>query len=126
MRGLGHCTEGCSCCSTNRDIELPAKEKDQIMQRLYALLKSDNPAFLLKMADAYFLGPALVDPKLIPNYKLIKSGSTSASRSTGWTTFDSTDSDSMYSDTTKSGSTTSSTSESQSVWNKPHEWIALP
>jgi hypothetical protein len=68
-KGIGHCTEECSCCSTYREVELSPKDKDQL-PRLHRLLQSDNPAFLLKVADAYFLGPTFVDSRLV-NYRPI-------------------------------------------------------
>lgn len=71
-KGIGHCTDECSCCSTYRKVELSPKDKDRL-PRLRQLLKDKNPAFLLKMADAYFLGPALADSRLV-NYRPMKSG----------------------------------------------------
>lgn len=56
-RGIGHCTLECSCCSTYRDAELSVVEKAEILGRLRGNLENKNPSFLLRMTEAYFLGP---------------------------------------------------------------------
>jgi hypothetical protein len=60
-RGAGHCTLECSCCSTYRDVELSLVEKIKFTERLRDNLRNQNPSFLLRMAEAYFLSPAPAD-----------------------------------------------------------------
>lgn len=56
-KGIGHCTLECSCCSIYRVAELSAVEKAEISGRLRDNLENKNPSFLLRMSEAYFLGP---------------------------------------------------------------------
>lgn len=56
-KGIGHCTLECGCCSTYRDVELSVVEKAEILGRLRDNLEDKNPSFLLRMTEAYFLGP---------------------------------------------------------------------
>jgi hypothetical protein len=60
-KGVGYCTVECSCCSTYRDVELSVVEKAKITGRLRDNLRNQNPSFLLRMAEAYFLGPGPAD-----------------------------------------------------------------
>ena len=59
-KGIGHCTIECLCCSTYREVELTASDKTELAWKLHNSLENKDPSFLLRMAEAYFLGPGLV------------------------------------------------------------------
>lgn len=56
-KGIGHCTVECICCIHERGSEFTAEEKKDFEDQFDRMLRSDNPAFLLKMANAYFSRP---------------------------------------------------------------------
>lgn len=56
----GHCTWACLCCRERKDISeyFPDdKEINHIEDEFKAAVGSDNPVFLLRLADAYFKEP---------------------------------------------------------------------
>lgn len=55
--GIGHCTVECMCCIHDRGSEFTEEEKRNFDDRFAKMLRSDNPAFLLRMANAYFSKP---------------------------------------------------------------------
>ncbi|KAJ5510103.1 hypothetical protein N7453_002206 [Penicillium expansum] len=56
-RGIGHCTVECMCCIHDRGSEFTEKEKRTCDTRLAQTLRSHNPAFVLRIANAYFSKP---------------------------------------------------------------------
>ncbi|OQE19758.1 hypothetical protein PENFLA_c018G09946 [Penicillium flavigenum] len=56
-RGVGHCTAGCGCCASERGFEYTAGEKEQTVEQLDTMLRSRNPSYVVKMAEAYFVKP---------------------------------------------------------------------
>lgn len=57
QKGIGHCTVECSCCLGFRGFELSTKEKEDTRNGISRRLKSWNPWYLVKMADAFFTEP---------------------------------------------------------------------
>lgn len=55
--GIGHCTVECMCCIHDRGSEFTAEEKKDFNDRFGKMLRSNNPAFLLRIANAYFSKP---------------------------------------------------------------------
>lgn len=53
-KGVGHCTTECACCSDHRGFETTSEEKEEISRQLTDMLNSCNPAYLVKMREAYF------------------------------------------------------------------------
>lgn len=62
--GIGHCTVECWCCLSSRDFELSEQEKTEVRNSLNSRLRSDNPAFLIRMANVYFSKVYPIPPKL--------------------------------------------------------------
>jgi hypothetical protein len=56
-RGVGHCTVGCGCCASERGFEYTAGEKQRTVEQLDKMLRSHNPSYVVKMAEAYFAKP---------------------------------------------------------------------
>jgi hypothetical protein len=56
-RGVGHCTTDCGCCASERGFEYTAGEKQQIVEQFDKMLRSRNPSYIVKMAEAYFVKP---------------------------------------------------------------------
>lgn len=56
-KGIGHCTEECGCCLNDRGFEFTAEEKKEIEGQLKWRLRYYNPAYLLKLTEAYFSEP---------------------------------------------------------------------
>ncbi|CRL25255.1 unnamed protein product [Penicillium camemberti] len=56
-RGVGHCTGGFGCCSSERGFEYTAEEKQQTADQLNSMLLAPNPSYIIKMAEAYFVKP---------------------------------------------------------------------
>jgi hypothetical protein len=57
-KGIGHCTIDCSCCSEMRGADPTPEERAAILKMLTEMLRSPNPAYLVKMIGAYFSKPA--------------------------------------------------------------------
>lgn len=58
MGGLGHCTIECSCCIEFRGFNPTREEREAVAKKYKEMLSSANPAFLLRMIEAYFSKPA--------------------------------------------------------------------
>jgi hypothetical protein len=56
-KGIGHCTVSCYCCSIARGFHYTEKEKQRIGNELRQRLEGPDPAYLTRMAEAYFLKP---------------------------------------------------------------------
>lgn len=56
-KGIGHCTPSCGCCSNERGFEYTAYERQKMATDLRKALNDNNPAYLVKMAEGYFLKP---------------------------------------------------------------------
>ncbi|CAG7941149.1 unnamed protein product [Penicillium nalgiovense] len=56
-RGVGHCTADCGCCASERGFEYTVGEKQQTVDQLDKMLRSRNPSYVVKMAEAYFVKP---------------------------------------------------------------------
>lgn len=56
-RGVGHCTIECGCCSDYRGFEATPEMRKEIADGFQEMLYSPNPAFLLRMTEAYFSEP---------------------------------------------------------------------
>ena len=56
-RGVGHCTTDCGCCASERGFEYTAGEKQETVEQLDKMLRSRNPSYIVKMAEAYFAKP---------------------------------------------------------------------
>jgi len=54
--GIGHCTPSCGCCAIEREFEYTKDEKQKIVDEIRGKL-DDNPAYIIRMADAYFFQP---------------------------------------------------------------------
>ncbi|CAG8206548.1 unnamed protein product [Penicillium salamii] len=59
-KGIGHCTPSCECCTTEREIEYDTYDINYFVEDLKKQLLGDNPAYIVHMAEAFFLLP-LVD-----------------------------------------------------------------
>lgn len=56
-KGIGHCTVECMCCIHDQGSEFTAEEKKDFNGRFGKMLRSNNPAFLLRITNAYFSKP---------------------------------------------------------------------
>lgn len=74
-RGIGHCTTECRCCISLRGFELSEQEKNQVRDSMVSRLESEDVAYLLRMADAYFSVPSMLPdfPWVAFMYKIARS-----------------------------------------------------
>lgn len=56
-KGIGHCTVECMCCIHDQGSEFTAEEKKDFNGWFGKMLRSNNPAFLLRITNAYFSKP---------------------------------------------------------------------
>lgn len=56
-KGIGHCSVTCGCCIETRGFELTEQEEDMFHDNLHDMLWDENPAYLLKMTEAFFSKP---------------------------------------------------------------------
>lgn len=55
IKGIGHCTLSCQCCSNERGFKYTTHQRQQMVLDLENHFYDHNPAYVIKMADSYFL-----------------------------------------------------------------------
>lgn len=58
-KGIGHCTIQCRCCEVSRGVKIDRKEQEEIYTDLIELFRSEDPSYLLVLAEAYFCMPGM-------------------------------------------------------------------
>lgn len=58
-KGLGHCTIECWCCEVSRGFEMTREEKEQAIGDFCDSIQSENPSYLLALAEPYFCMPGM-------------------------------------------------------------------
>lgn len=56
-KDIGHCTVECMCCIYDRESEFTVEEKKDLNDRFVNMLRSNNAAFFLRIANGYFSKP---------------------------------------------------------------------
>lgn len=60
-KGFGHCTPSCECCISERGFEYSPEELKSFAENFKNQLRDDNPAYVVQMADVFFLLPLVTE-----------------------------------------------------------------
>lgn len=61
VKGIGHCTVDCGCCTRNRGYEFTGEGKKKMAEKTESSLRNENPFFLLTMIEAFFSEPQIAE-----------------------------------------------------------------
>ncbi|CAG8405169.1 unnamed protein product [Penicillium salamii] len=57
IKGVGHCTPACECCSRNRGFEYSPQKRESLFESFREMLKGDNLIALAQFGEAFCLPP---------------------------------------------------------------------